>query len=316
MQPSKWTPELGLLLKELRQNAGLDIAILARRQIVSTSQVRQLESGGDAAFYSPDIKYAIGKKLLLSLGHAIDTDPSPAPVVQESVNQAQALEASAASAALVAGLAAMTATAPSVATFAPVSMQPKPRFFKLWMGLFVMALTALVVAGIYFKFALQAVDLPQGSGVAQVTVVPQAMTAAMTSATTAAEPTPEPPTTPTPTPTPTLMPTEAPTQTAAPSTSCKWSDLSVALQPSATLKSAEYVHVVATGDATVCIMDGQQRVATLNLSTGTARSIYGPPPFKVYSADLPLLKLYFQGQLMKLPSDDVRHVQLTAATAP
>jgi len=310
MQPSKWTPELGLLLKELRLNAGLDIAILARRQIVSTSQVRQLESGGDAAFYSPDIKYAIGKKLLLSLGHTIDTDPSPAPVVQESVNQAQALEASAASEALVAGLAAMTATAPSVATVAPVSMQPKPRFFKLWMGLFVMALTALVVAGIYFKFALQAVDLPQGSAVAQVTVVPQAMTAA----TTAAEPTPEPPTTPT--PTLTLMPTEAPTQTAAPSTSCNWSDLSVALQPSATLKSAEYVHVVATGEATVCIMDGQQRVATLSLSAGTARSIYGPPPFKVYSADLPLLKLYFQGQLMKLPSDDVRHIQLTAATAP
>jgi len=310
MQPSKWTPELGLLLKELRLNAGLDIAILARRQIVSTSQVRQLESGGDAAFYSPDIKYAIGKKLLLSLGHAIDTDPSPAPVVQESVNQAQALEASAASAALVAGLSAMTATAPSVATVATVSMQPKPRFFKLWMGLFVMALTALVVAGIYFKFALQAVDLPQGSGVAQVTVVPQAMTAAMTAATTAAEPSPEPPTT------ATSTPTEAPTQTAAPSTSCNWSELSVSLQPSATLKSAEYVHVVATGEATVCIMDGQQRVATLSLSAGTARSIYGPPPFKVYSADLPLLKLYFQGQLMKLPSDDVRHVQLTAATAP
>jgi len=28
------------------------------------------------------------------------------------------------------------------------------------------------------------------------------------------------------------------------------------------------------------------------------------------------LKLYFQGQLMKLPTDDVRHIQLTAAALP
>lgn len=90
----------------------------------------------------------------------------------------------------------------------------------------------------------------------------------------------------------------------------------VAMQPKAPSKSAEYVHVVAAQEATVCIMDGQQRVATLTLSAGNARSIYGPPPFKVYSADLNSLKLYFQGQLMKLPTDDVRHIQLTAAALP
>jgi hypothetical protein len=90
----------------------------------------------------------------------------------------------------------------------------------------------------------------------------------------------------------------------------------VAIQPTFPSKSAEYVHVVAPQDATVCIMDAQQRVATLTLSAGDARSIYGPEPFRVYSADLSLLKLYFQGQLMKLPAEDVRHIQLIAAAVP
>jgi len=105
-------------------------------------------------------------------------------------------------------------------------------------------------------------------------------------------------------------------KTAAPTAACNWSEMLVAMQPTAPSKSAEYVHVVAPQEATVCIMDGQQQVATLTLSAGNARSIYGPAPFRVYSPDLKLLKVYFQGQLMKLPADDVRHIQLIAASVP
>lgn len=64
-----WEPENEALLKSLRLRAGMDIATLARRNIVSTAQVRQLEDGGNSSFYSPEIKYAVGKKLLQSLGH-------------------------------------------------------------------------------------------------------------------------------------------------------------------------------------------------------------------------------------------------------
>ena len=308
MQQSKWTPELGLLLKELRQKAGLDIAILARRQIVSTSQIRQLEGGGDAAFYSPDIKYATGKKLLLALGHAIEKDATSASPETAADVPAESTQAN------------LLTMMPESSLAPEASGAPKPTFFKLWMGLFVAALTSVVLAGIYIKSSY----LPKDSLAKQealatntsspspstVTVVPEVITAAA----------------PISLPPPAPLQSEAPpsppadpslvVKTAAPTAACNWSEMLVAMQPTAPSKSAEYVHVVAPQEATVCIMDGQQQVATLTLSAGNARSIYGPAPFRVYSPDLKLLKVYFQGQLMKLPGDDVRHIQLIAASVP
>ena len=308
MQQSKWTPELGLLLKELRQKAGLDIAILARRQIVSTSQIRQLEGGGDAAFYSPDIKYATGKKLLLALGHAIEKDATSASPETAADVPAESTEA-------------FLVTMMPEASLAPeASGAPKPTFFKLWMGLFVAALTAVVLAGIYIKSSY----LPQDSLAKQEALATNTSSPSPSSATvvpeviTAAAPISLPPPAPSQIeapPSPAADPSLV-VKTAAPTAACNWSEMPVAMQPTAPSKSAEYVHVVAPQEATVCIMDGQQRVATLTLSAGNARSIYGPAPFRVYSPDLKLLKVYFQGQLMKLPADDVRHIQLIAASVP
>ena len=76
MTQVKWAPENAALLKRLRLNAGLDISTLALKTIVSTAQVRQLEEGGDSAFYSSEIKYAIGKKVLKHLGHELLSDIS------------------------------------------------------------------------------------------------------------------------------------------------------------------------------------------------------------------------------------------------
>ena len=92
---------------------------------------------------------------------------------------------------------------------------------------------------------------------------------------------------------------------------CKWSDQETELQASAPRKRGEYVHVVAIENATVCIKDGDQRVASLSLASGQARSIYGPPPFRVYSPNLSLVKLYFQGEYIKLPSEDIRQIKLS-----
>ena len=94
---------------------------------------------------------------------------------------------------------------------------------------------------------------------------------------------------------------------------CSWNNAEEEVQPDSPHKAAEYVHVVAQQASTVCIMDGQMRVATLNLEVGDARSIYGPAPFKVYSADLKAIKVYFQGQHIKLANQDTQQMKLTAA---
>ena len=78
-----WSQEHGALLKTLRENARLDVTSLAHRNTVSKSQVVQLEDGGDSSFYSPDIKYSTGKKLLKFLGHDLLESAAVQPISLE-----------------------------------------------------------------------------------------------------------------------------------------------------------------------------------------------------------------------------------------
>ena len=63
-----WSPKDAQQLKELREAAQIDISILARTCSLSIKQIKQLEDGGESSFYSPAIKYASGKKLLMCFG--------------------------------------------------------------------------------------------------------------------------------------------------------------------------------------------------------------------------------------------------------
>jgi len=88
MLKQSWQPEDGLLLKELRQSAKLEIISLAQIYCISNSQLIQLEDGGDRGFYSSDIKFSIGRKLLLHFGHHIKIIPiipfiAPLLVIQD-----------------------------------------------------------------------------------------------------------------------------------------------------------------------------------------------------------------------------------------
>lgn len=76
MSPPQWTADHGTLLKSLRQQAELDVATLARKHMLSGTQVVQLEEGGDSAFYNPDIKFATGRRLLQALGHDLPEQAS------------------------------------------------------------------------------------------------------------------------------------------------------------------------------------------------------------------------------------------------
>jgi hypothetical protein len=76
------------------------------------------------------------------------------------------------------------------------------------------------------------------------------------------------------------------------------------------------VHVVAIDNVSICIMDGNQRVANVTLAPGQARSIYGPAPFKLYSTQLALVNIYFQGVYIKLPNPEARQIKLKTAGMP
>ena len=63
-----WLPKDAALLKELREAANIDISALAIDYALSKTQIKQLEEGGDSSFYSPAIKLAVGRKLLIHFG--------------------------------------------------------------------------------------------------------------------------------------------------------------------------------------------------------------------------------------------------------
>lgn len=272
-----WGPENEALLKSLRLRAGMDLATLARRNIVSTTQARQLEDGGHSSFYSPAIKYALGKKLLKSLGHdlqmavaqtaeaIVETDPQQTATRTSHVNPLM-LESN-------------------------ESLPNNPPFKTSLVALPLLVSGVIVCAAAWFWFAKDSAVPAQAvvQSSPEVKAEPQAQVTEVTA----------------------LEKTEISTPT--PQVVCSWNNAEEEVQPDSPQKAAEYVHVVAQQASTVCIMDGQKRVATLNLEVGDARSIYGPGPFKVYSADLKAVKVYFQGQHIKLANQDTQQMKLTPA---
>ena len=294
MSLPKWTAEHGNLLKSLREKAGLDVGTLARKNMVSPLQVGQLEDGGESAFYNADIKFATGKKLLQALGHRLPEQAqtlSEAPIkVSNEVKPTQSLPRN---------------------SFA---ITPQKTFWLLLFLLIALGLLGLYVDKSRRKADASPANLPAPTVTTTVTTAaaapsentstaPDALVTPANKADPAAAPLPLTPTAPATTP-----PTQKQNST------CNWNASPVEIQPTSPRKSADYVHMQALNNGVICIRDAEQRVATLELQAGDERSIYGPAPFSVYSANLSQMKLYFQGQLIKLPNEETQHLKLTAAS--
>ena len=290
MSPPRWTEEHGKLLKDLRQKAGLDIATLARKHLVSSSQIGQLENGGDTAFYNADIKFATGKKLLRVLGHDL-----PEPAV--ALNEVESLSPQAFK---------VTQGLPSPS----FSVTPQKTF---WFLLFL--LIALGLLGMYVDSLNTSSKVTTTPPLAGDTTSTTAKPLEIMSPQAAMSGEPNSPTVQPAVPVPNPAPVPAESQPVATSKStCNWNSSHFEIQPDKPRKTADYVHMRALQSVVVCVKDAEQRVATLELEAGNERSIYGPAPFSVYSTQLSQLNLYFQGQLVKLPNDTTQHLKLTAAT--
>ena len=318
MNKPEWAPEHGVLLESLRIQAGMDLATMARRNMLSTLQVKQLEKGGSSGFYNDAIKFSTGQKLLKFFGHelkletgtaiavpetapalAIEPEPEPLPLPEAKVKPSEVITESIKP--LQIELIEPAGTQPEAAT-----SNVKP----YWLGLAFIVIAMLVFG--FFQTNDSANTLLNTATPVENKVKPPESEKMSPQQVDAA---PAPPTS-------TQAAPEKSNMSAAAATeknetpqllnmTCKWSDQETELQASAPRKRGEYVHVVALENATVCIKDGDQRVASLSLASGQARSIYGPPPFRVYSPNLSLVKLYFQGEYIKLPSEDIRQIKLS-----
>ena len=77
-------------------------------------------------------------------------------------------------------------------------------------------------------------------------------------------------------------------------------------------KSAEMVYVLSKEHQAVCVIDGQNKVVSLDLGIGQSRSVYGQAPFTVISSDLSKFDLYFQGWKVKPGNSDAKSIRLEA----
>lgn len=325
MNKPEWTPELGLLLESLRIQAGMDLATMARRNMLSTLQVKQLEKGGNSGFYNDAIKFSTGQKLLKFFGHELKletetaipvTEPAPALPPDHAPALAIEPEPLPLPEAKVKPSAVVTESIKplQIELIEPVDEQPEAATSNVkpyWLGL-----AFIVIAMLVFGF-FQSNDAPNSS-----LNTSQNIERKVTPAETEKIITPQVDAVATPQAEPeksNVSAAAAPEKIEAlqfPSGTCQWAAQETELQASAPRKRGEYVHVVALENATVCIKDGDQRVASLSLASGQARSIYGPPPFRVYSPNLSLVKLYFQGEYIKLPSEDIKQIKLSPSALP
>ena len=324
-----WTPENGALLQQLRINANIDIGTLAQRNMVSRIQVVQLEEGGDSAFYSPEIKLQVGKKLLGFFGHTLKpriASRSEPPLTEETTSFVNSAEP----------------TALEVKDFVsesenidPPSSQPvnespnpvAPRFRPVQRNALILVLVVLVFWLLQFLFpnTLALRDTPLDKPVQVEARDPQQTVAAVAPVVMAEKPLPLPEPTSQATSQTDNLPkpmanvgsdsSVASTQSQPMSETakkCTWQDTDIELQAPSPKKPAEYVYLIASKDVFVCVMDGKERVASILLKKDEGRSIYGPAPFKINSTEFANLKVFFQGQSILIPNENTRQIKLTA----
>ena len=251
-----WAPHHGQQLKALREAAGLEIITLAREHTLSVSQIQQLEEGGDSSFYSAEIKFNSGRKLLRALGGElevmIDNVESASPVPEP-----------------------LQTPIPTPTQFNRLTRDVPPLNVMKWMvGLL------LLSAVVHTFFVLHNAPQPQP-------FVERA--SAQPAPTSASAP---------------VLPVVASASVASGEAACPAQGKELAVTAPQPSKPGNYVHVVAHASAVVCISDAQQKSNLLMLKPGTSQSVYGHAPFRISSADLRAVRLFYQGHAVVVPDED------------
>jgi hypothetical protein len=102
----------------------------------------------------------------------------------------------------------------------------------------------------------------------------------------------------------------------APRSACAWTAQPAVVDATPRGKPDTYVHLVAERDAEVCVMDGQQRVARVQLKAGEQRSVHGAGPWHLSGDQLDRVNVFFRGSRVRAPEPGApSHWLLVSAVA-
>jgi hypothetical protein len=307
-------------LRQLREEAGMDLIVLARTACLSVAQVRQLEShDSDNLFYSDAIKRQAYKRLLMILGAEPPTVEVPhelhdaKKVAEAHLNTLDQIVA-------MSHLPAMNRTASDVL----VACISKLKEHKQAVG----ALLLLVAAVVLFLF-----HGPQRSAEPASAAAVAAAPASVSASITASEPASVPATpvaasvadvvasvasspatvAAVPVPLPVASAASAVPSSAASAmvaskaSACAYSsDALPQVAPYVAHKEGRYVYVVSTTNAEICVVDGNKQVTVLQMKAGENRSVYGVSPWQISSSGLSKLQVFFQGGRVSVPETATR----------
>ena len=82
---------------------------------------------------------------------------------------------------------------------------------------------------------------------------------------------------------------------------CDWGTHSVEKNAPKPIKPGNYVYLVASESASVCVMDHSNAIKVLSFKPMEAKTVHGLPPFKIFSHEFSKIKLYYQGNLIRIP---------------
>ena len=281
MTKKVWLPTDGALLKKLREEARVEITALARMHSLSTAQIKQLEDGGDISFYTPAIKLATGRKLLMHFGADI------VPLEQtQAFDQNQALESD-----VALDIPSQKPHSHTTTSFDLVKTKRNLRF--LLSGVAVVCF-GFVFSNLYLSI-VKTEPKPEDPSV-QTTLTSASVTAASETKSMEAKDA-------------VITETSANTGNASP-VDCKWTDASISIAVYQPSKSGDYVHAVANSDGVICVKDSSGKLQIMHFKNAQSQTVRGRPPFEIFSHNLHQFKLFYQGNLLKLPSNDIKNITL------
>ena len=278
MSKQCWLPEHADQLKRLRLAAGVEITTLAKKHSLSSAQVKQLEESGDSTFYSPEIKYTVGRKLIRSLGEEITELDFDGQFGFTALEEAPPLA---------------SANAPHTSFNAnsdPIFSRPKRRWVPLLLILSTLVLAWYGMTGNSNPKQTPAVETSDQDTKEQNPKTEQVEPrSSQTASTIAAQSNVSPASTP---------------------RECDWSSPPLDLTPASGLRPVHYIYLVAAKSAVVCWKDAAQAQRKITLKPSENITMEGRPPFHLHSTDLSGIKIYYLGNLIRIPTAGVQYVLL------
>lgn len=294
--------------KKAREKLGISAKDLGGMACLSTRQIEQIENGETSSFYGSQIKITAAKKVarLLNLSDEeafqygaqipgkLDAKQDAALELEDQVGEMRLPAAVVAEAKKELVTKERVKEAPfSRAVAKPKSTSQKKIF--LWLGVLAAAVFSVVnLQPLFFA------DKPEEIIVVKEEMIepaPPQVVAPIESAPGAAP----------------VTANSASASTAEVLGACPAEEGIISYKPEAPRKVADMVYVQAKSKQIVCVIDASGKTQNKLVEPGVGASFYGKSPFKVLTAGLNQVDVYFQGAKVRLSNPDIKTLILEAS---